>query len=83
MDARRPAPPADTFATLNTLYPHLARTALVAARFGLDRASTAATTLQMIGLPAAVLTSSGRLLSSNCFASNSPALSRPALSGEL
>jgi DNA-binding CsgD family transcriptional regulator len=52
-------------ATLNALYPHLARTALVAARLRLDRASTAATTLQMIGLPAAVLTRSGRLLSSN------------------
>jgi DNA-binding CsgD family transcriptional regulator len=52
-------------AALNALYPHLARTALVAARLRLDRASTAATTLQMIGLPAAVLTSSGRLLSSN------------------
>jgi DNA-binding CsgD family transcriptional regulator len=52
-------------ATLNSLYPHLARTALVAARLRLDRASTATTTLQMIGLPAAVLTNSGRLLSSN------------------
>jgi DNA-binding CsgD family transcriptional regulator len=52
-------------AALNALYPHLARTALVAARLRLDRASTAAMTLQMIGLPAAVLTNSGRLLSSN------------------
>lgn len=52
-------------ATLNALYPHLARTALVAARLRLDRASTATTTLQMIGLPAAVLMGSGRLISSN------------------
>jgi DNA-binding NarL/FixJ family response regulator len=52
-------------AVLNTLYPHLARTALVAARLRLDRATTTTTTLQMIGLPAAALTHSGRLLSSN------------------
>jgi hypothetical protein len=52
-------------ATLNALYPHLARTALVAARLGLERAGAATTALQMIGLPAAVLTGSGRVLSSN------------------
>ena len=52
-------------ATLNALYPHLARTALVAARLGLERASAATTALQMIGLPAAVLASSGSVLSSN------------------
>jgi DNA-binding CsgD family transcriptional regulator len=53
------------FAALNALYPHLARTALVAARLRLERATTATATLQMVGLPAAALTESGRLLSSN------------------
>jgi DNA-binding CsgD family transcriptional regulator len=52
-------------AALNALYPHLARTALIAARLRLERAAAATRALQTIGLPAAVLTSSGRVLSSN------------------
>jgi len=63
---RREGPHRKThLAALNALYPHLARTALVAARLGLERAGAATAALQMIGLPAAVLTSSGRVLSSN------------------
>ena len=70
-------------AALNALYPHLARTALVAARLRLDRASTAATTLQRIGLPAAVLTSSGRLLSSNASFDRLTSLILPGASGRI
>jgi DNA-binding CsgD family transcriptional regulator len=70
-------------AALNALYPHLAQTALVAARPRLDRASTAATTLQMIGLPAAVLTNSGRLLSSNISVDRLPRLVLPSAFGRI
>jgi len=45
--------------------PHLARAGLLAARLGLERARTAVTTLEAIGLPAAVLSASGRVIASN------------------
>jgi DNA-binding CsgD family transcriptional regulator len=50
---------------LNTFYPHLARAGLMAARLGLERAAAMTSALQMIGLPAAVLHGSGRVLSTN------------------
>lgn len=52
-------------AALNAFYPHLARAGLMAARLGLERAAATTTTLQMLGLPAAVLTRAGRVLSTN------------------
>ena len=55
----------EDLAALNALYPHLARSALVASRLGLERAASATATLQRIGLPAAVLRSSGRAVSTN------------------
>jgi DNA-binding CsgD family transcriptional regulator len=58
---------AKDLASLNAFYPHLARSALIASRLGLERAVSATSTLQMIGLPAAVLTRSGRVLASNSF----------------
>lgn len=74
---------AQDFETLNGLYPHLARTALIASRLGLERATTAATTLQVIGLPAAVLTKSGRVLSSNQLFDKMTNLFLPAAFGRL
>lgn len=50
---------------LNRMRPHLARAGLVAARLRLQRMQTAVSTLQLLGLPAAVLTSNGRVLVSN------------------
>jgi DNA-binding CsgD family transcriptional regulator len=50
---------------LNRFLPHLARAGLMAARLGLERAVATTTALQVIGLPAAVLTGSGRVLSTN------------------
>ncbi len=50
---------------LNTLRPHLARSALLAARLGLDRARTKAETLQVLGLAAGVVDRQGRLLLAN------------------
>lgn len=52
-------------AALNRLHPHLARAGLIAARLGVERAVTTTVTLQMIGLPAAVLTASGRMIATN------------------
>jgi hypothetical protein len=57
----------EDLAALNAFYPHLARSALIASRLGLERAVTATSTLQMNGVPATVLTGSGRVLASNSF----------------
>jgi DNA-binding CsgD family transcriptional regulator len=50
---------------LDELRPHLARAALLSGRLGLDRVKTAVTTLDVIGLPAAGLTATGRVISAN------------------
>lgn len=50
---------------LNQLYPHLARSGLLAARLGLQRAATTVQALEVVGLPAAVLNATGRVLASN------------------
>lgn len=50
---------------LDAYRPHLARAALLASRLGLERARAAADTLAMIGLPAAVLATGGRLIAAN------------------
>ena len=58
---------------LDELRPHLARAALLSGRLGLERAKTAVATLQMIGLPAAALTGTGRVISANAaFLANAP-----------
>ncbi|WP_245454901.1 helix-turn-helix transcriptional regulator [Mesorhizobium sp. M9A.F.Ca.ET.002.03.1.2] len=50
---------------LNGLRPHFARAGLVAARLGLERARTAVSILRDIGLPAAIMSGSGRVLTAN------------------
>ncbi|TIP23866.1 MAG: helix-turn-helix transcriptional regulator [Mesorhizobium sp.] len=52
---------------LNGLRPHLARTSLVAGRLGLERERTAVSILGEIGLPAAIMSGSGRALTANRF----------------
>ncbi|WP_292508687.1 helix-turn-helix transcriptional regulator [Mesorhizobium sp.] len=52
---------------LNGLRPHLARASLVAGRLGLERARTAVSILSEIGLPAAIMGGSGRVLTANPF----------------
>jgi DNA-binding CsgD family transcriptional regulator len=47
------------------LRPHLARAALISGRLGLERARAAVETLGFIGLPAAVISGSHRLLAAN------------------
>jgi DNA-binding CsgD family transcriptional regulator len=55
----------DAVERLNGLRPHLARAAILSARFGLERAHASVETLQMLGLPAAVLARSGKALAMN------------------
>lgn len=50
---------------VDRLRPHLARTGAIAARLGLERARTAAETFELIGLPAATLSESGRVIAAN------------------
>jgi DNA-binding CsgD family transcriptional regulator len=47
------------------LRPHLARAAVLAGRLGFERSRTAVATLEMIGLPAAALTQTGRVVATN------------------
>jgi DNA-binding CsgD family transcriptional regulator len=50
---------------LDRLRPHFARAALLSARLEMERAKAAATALELIGLPAAVLGRRGRTLAAN------------------
>ena len=50
---------------LDLLRPHLARSALLSARIGLERARATVNALQTVGLPAAVLTTGGRAIAAN------------------
>lgn len=50
---------------LDALRPHFARAALLSGRFALERARVATEALALIGLPAGVLSSSGRLIVGN------------------
>jgi DNA-binding CsgD family transcriptional regulator len=68
---------------LDAFYPHLARAGLMAARLGLERAAATTQTLQMIGLPAAVLTRSGRVLSTNASFDALTSLFMPVAFGRL
>ncbi|WP_342150847.1 helix-turn-helix transcriptional regulator [Methylorubrum sp. SB2] len=55
----------EMLATLDTLRPHLARAALLSARLEMERIATTTRTLELLGLPAAVLGTGGRLLAAN------------------
>lgn len=56
---------ADDIDKLDIYYSHLARAGLMAARLGLEQARATASALQAIGLPAAVMSSSGRVKATN------------------
>lgn len=55
----------DVVPRLDLLRPHLARSALLTARLGIERARVATSALSVLGLPAAVLAHNGALLSGN------------------
>jgi DNA-binding CsgD family transcriptional regulator len=50
---------------LDALRPHLARASLVAGRLRVERAEATATALNLLGLPAAVLSANGRVMATN------------------
>lgn len=58
-------PSRDELDQLNRMRPHLARAGLIGARLRLERARATTTALAAIGLPAAVMTSRGRVLATN------------------
>jgi DNA-binding CsgD family transcriptional regulator len=66
---------------LNRLRPHLNRATLIAARLGLERANAMTETLARIGLAAAVIDSSGRVVGSNALLETLPAVIRPTAFG--
>jgi DNA-binding CsgD family transcriptional regulator len=68
---------------LNQLRPHLARAGLMAARLGLERAQTTVSGLRAIGLPAAVMTLSGRVLTTNDLFDAMPSTFLPSSHGGL
>ncbi|TAF99542.1 MAG: helix-turn-helix transcriptional regulator [Betaproteobacteria bacterium] len=68
---------------LNELRPHLARAGLMAARLGLERAQTTVSGLRAIGLPAVVLTLSGRVLATNDLFDALPSTFLPSSHGGL
>lgn len=57
--------PSASLAFLDAFRPHLARSAMMAARLAFERARTAVDTLSMLGLPAVALASDGRVLIGN------------------
>ncbi|MDP1875357.1 helix-turn-helix transcriptional regulator [Phenylobacterium sp.] len=59
---------ADEVATLNQLRPHLARSALVSARLGLQRAQGATDALSALRLPALLLSETGVVIEANSWA---------------
>ena len=50
---------------VNRIHPHIARAAFVAARLGLERAQGTVSALEALGVPAAVLSRAGRVLTTN------------------
>jgi DNA-binding CsgD family transcriptional regulator len=68
---------------LNQLRPHLARAGLMAARLGLERAQTTVSGMRAIGLPAAVMTLSGRVLTTNDLFDAMPSTFLPSSHGGL
>ncbi|MGX5801266.1 helix-turn-helix transcriptional regulator [Bradyrhizobium sp. Arg314] len=68
---------------LNGLRPHLARAGLLAARLGMERARSTTSALREIGLPAAVLTKSGRVLAANSLLEEMASVFLPAAHGGL
>lgn len=57
--------PEEAIAMLDKLRPHLARAALLSVRLRLERANAAVASMEMLGLPAAMLSSTGQSLAMN------------------
>lgn len=70
-------------AELDRIQPHFARAGLIAARLGLARAEATVSTLEMLGLPAAVLDRRGRVVASNSLFETIGTRLRPAAFGTI
>lgn len=68
---------------LDSLRPHLARAGLISARLNLERARATVSALDVIGLPAAVLTRAGVVLAANAFLETLREVFRPSAFGGL
>ncbi|RED37730.1 DNA-binding CsgD family transcriptional regulator [Rhodopseudomonas thermotolerans] len=68
---------------LNEFYGHLARSSLMSARLRLQQAHATAAAMAAFGLPAAVLTNSGRVLSTNLLLENMPDVFVPLAHGRM
>jgi DNA-binding CsgD family transcriptional regulator len=67
--------PADVKLALDPLRPHIARSVMLAGRLGMERAAGMTGALGLIGLPAAILTSSGRVVAANAELETGPYVS--------
>ncbi|HEX3756441.1 MAG TPA: hypothetical protein VHV26_15330 [Rhizomicrobium sp.] len=76
-------PDAKDFTALDTLRPHLARAGLISARLRLERAQNTVATLEAIGLAAAVLNATGRVLAVNSLLEKLPSIFLPLAHGRL
>jgi DNA-binding CsgD family transcriptional regulator len=72
-----------TIDLLNGFRPHLARAGLIAARLRLEQAQATVSALQSIGLPAAVLAASGRVLATNDLLQDVADVLLPAAFGQM
>lgn len=68
-------------AALDALRPHLARATLVASRLSLKRARATVETLERLGLAAAVISRTGRVIATNALLEGLPALLLPTAFG--
>ncbi|TPJ49598.1 LuxR C-terminal-related transcriptional regulator [Mesorhizobium sp. B2-6-4] len=67
--------------SLDQLRPHLARAGMVSARLGLEQAKATVSALEALGLPAAVMTASGRVLTANSLLEDMPDVFLPTAYG--
>lgn len=74
---------AGSMALFQSLHGHLARAGMMAARLGLERAQGTVNTLQAMGLPAAVLSASGRTMAANGLFETMPDVFVPRAKGGL
>lgn len=73
----------EEMARLNELRPHLARAGMMACRLALERARNMATAMEVMGLPAVVLSVRGKVLATNALAEARAELFRPRAHGGL
>ncbi|RUX25382.1 helix-turn-helix transcriptional regulator [Mesorhizobium sp. M7A.F.Ca.US.011.01.1.1] len=66
---------------LDQLRPHFARAGLVSGRLGMEQARATVSALEAIGLPAAVMTASGRVLTANSLLEQMPEIFLPTAYG--